>query len=185
MALKKFFGILCLLAFIILPTNRLEAVPTVAVLPFDNKSARQTTESLEDIFDGVREIVEIDIVGTNRFQQVPRTPEDIQKALDSIKFDHSGLVDPATAAQYGKMLGAQYLVLGTVTGISTKGNETIAHLSLRMIEVERAVITLAGRGTGKAKGKSKDDIQEALRKAADDALNGKRGMLTMMRGGKK
>ena len=43
MALKKFFWILCLLAFIVLPTNRLEAVPSVAVLPFDNKSARQTT----------------------------------------------------------------------------------------------------------------------------------------------
>ena len=185
MSLKKFLGILCLLACIVLPTNRLEAVPTVAVLPFDNKSAKQTTESLENALEVTREYVEEEIFDTHRFQQVPRTPEYIQKTLDEIKFDHSGLVDPATAARYGKMLGAQYLVLGTVTGISFKGNETIAHLSLRMIEVERAVITLAGRGTGKAKGKSKDDIQEALQKAADDALNGKRGMLTMMRGRKK
>ena len=128
-----------------------------------------------------RKYVEEEICDPHRFQPVLRTPEDIQKVLDSIKFDHSGLVDPATAAQYGKMLGAQYLVLGTITGISTKGNETIAHLSLRMIEVERAVIFLAGRGSGKSKG----DIHEALEKAAEDALNGKRGMLTMMRGGKK
>lgn len=185
MTLKKFVGIFCLLMFIVLPTNYLEAAPTVAVLPFDNKSARKSTENLEDIFDGVRENVENDITRTGRFEPVPRTSTDIQKPLDEIKFDHSGLVDPATAAKYGKMIGAQYLVLGTITGISFKGNETIAHLSLRMIEVERAVIFLAGRGTGKAKGKSKEDIQEALQKAAEDALNGKRGMLTMMRGGKK
>ena len=181
MSLKKFFGILCLLAFIILPTNRLEAVPSVAVLPFDNKSARQTTESLEDIFDGVRENVETDIVRTGKFQPVPRNPEAMQKIFDLMKFDHSGAVDISTAAQYGKLVGAQYLVLGTVTGLSKKGNELIAHLSLRMVEVETARIFLAGRGSGKSKG----DVYEALEKAAEDALNGKRGMLTMMRGGKK
>lgn len=183
MTLKKFVGIFCLLMFIVLPTNYLEAAPTVAVLPFDNKSARKSTENLDDIFETVRENVEYDIVATGKFDSYTRTQ--IQKPLDEIKFDHSGLVDPSTAAQYGKMVGAQYLVLGTVTGLSFKGNETIAHLSLRMIEVETAKIFLAGRGTGKAKGKSKEDIQQALQKAAEDALNGKRGMLTMMRGGKK
>ena len=50
-----------------------------------------------------------------------------------------------------------------------------------MVEVETARIFLAGRGSGKSKG----DVYEALEKAAEDALNGKRGMLTMMRGGKK
>lgn len=181
MFLKKFWGVFCLLAILILPSNYLEAAPTVAVLPFDNKSAKQSTETLENILDGVRENVETDIVRTGKFQPVPRNPEAMQKIFDLMKFDHSGAVDISTAAQYGKMLGAQYLVLGTVTGLSKKGNETIAHLSLRMIEVERAVIFLAGRGSGKSKG----DISEALQKAADDALNGKRGMLTMMRGGKK
>lgn len=179
MTLKKFFGILCLLMSIVLPINYSEAAPTVAVIPFDNQSARQNTGSLETVFNGVRDNVEIDIVQTGKFDSLDRTQ--IQKLLDEIKFNHTALVDPATAAQYGKMIGAQYLVLGTVTGLSTKGKEMIVHLSLRMIEVETARIFLAGRGSGKSKG----DIQEALQKAADDALNGKRGMLTMMRGGKK
>ena len=183
MTLKKFVGILCLLMFIVLPTNYLEATPTVAVLPFDNQSARQSNESFEDALEKTRKYVEDEICWTGKFDSYTRTQ--IQKPLDEIKFDHSGLVDPATAAQYGKMVGAQYLVLGTVTGLSFKGNETITHLSLRMIEVETAKIFLAGRGTGKAKGKSKEGIQQALQKAAEDALNGKRGMLTMMRGGKK
>lgn len=180
MFMKKFLGVLCLLAIILLPTNYLEAAPSVAVLPFDNQSARQST-NLDSALEKARAYIEDEIVWTGKFQPVPRNPEAMQKILDSIKFDHSGVVDISTAAQYGKMLGAQYLVLGTVTGLSKKGNETIAHLSLRMIEVERAVIFLAGRGSGKSKG----DIHEALEKAAEDALNGKRGMLTMMRGGKK
>ena len=179
MSLKKFFGLLCLLMFIVLPMNNLEAAPRVAVVPFDNQSARQNTESLENIFDDVRANIEVDIVQTGKFDSLDRTQ--IQKLLEEIKFDHSALVDPATAAQYGKMVGAQYLVLGSVTGLSTKGNEMIAHLTLRMVEVETSRIFLAGRGSGKSKG----DVQEALEKAADDALNGKRGMLTMMRGGKK
>ena len=181
MSLKKFWGILCLLAILILPTNHLEAAPRVAVLPFDNQSAKQSSKNLDAAFEKARAYVEEEIVWTGKFQQVPRNPEVMQKIFDSMKFDHSGAVDIATAAQYGKWLGAQYLVLGTVTGLSKKGNETIAHLSLRMIEVERAVIFLAGRGSGKSKG----EISESLEKAAEDALTGKRGMLTMLRGGKK
>ena len=178
MSLKNFLGILCLLAFVVLPTNRLEAAPTVAVIPFDNQSARQNP-AVESILETARSNVEVDIVQTGRFDSLDRTQ--IQRLLDEIKFNHTALVDPSTAAQYGKMVGAQYLVLGTVTGLSLKGKEMIAHLSLRMIEVETARIFLAGRGSGK----SKSDIDEALEKAVEDALNGKRGMLTMMRGGRK
>ena len=177
--LKRFFGILLVLALIILPTNYLEAAPRVAVVPFDNQSARQGSDSLDNAFETARSNVEIDIVQTGRFDSLDRTQ--LQKLLDEIKFNQTALVDPATAAQYGKMVGAQYLVLGTVTGLSKQGNEMVAHLTLRMIEVETAGIYLAGRGSGKSKG----DIHTALEKAAEDALTGKRGMLTMMRGGKK
>ena len=182
MSLKKFICLFSLLTIIFLPTVTFAEPPSVAVLPFDNQSARQSTESLEYALENTRKYVEDEILWTGKFKQADR--KNMQILLDSMKFDHSGLVDPATAAQYGKMIGAQYLVLGTVTGISVKGNETIAHLSLRMIEVERAVIFLAGRGTGKSKEKSNDGIREALNKAAEDALNGKRGILTMMHGKK-
>ena len=175
--MKKFFMAFVLLAVIILPTAYLEAAPRVAVIPFDNQSARQNNPSVDSILEQARSNVEIDIVQTGKFDPLDRTQ--INKLLDEIKFDHSALVDPATAAQYGKMVGAQYLVLGTVTGLTSKGNEMIAHLSLRMIEVETARIFLAGRGSGKSKG----DMSEAMEKAAEDALTGKRGMLTMMRGG--
>ena len=173
---KKFFLLLGLIAFIILPTNYLEAAkPRVAVIPFDNQSARQSTAQIESAIEETRANVEIDIVQTGKFDPLTRT--DLKKLLDEIKLDQTALVDPATAAKYGKMVGAQYLVLGTVTGLSNKNGEMVAHLSLRMIEVETARIYLAGRGSGSSKG----DIETALDKAATDALKGKRGMLTMMK----
>ena len=174
MLIKKFWAILCLLAFIVLPTNYLEAAPRVAVVPFDNQSARQSTDSFNSVLEEARANVEVEIIQTKKFDSLDRSQ--LQKLLDEIKFNQTALVDPSTAAQYGKMVGAQYLVLGTVTGLTAKGSEMIAHLSLRMIEVETARIYLAGRGSGKSKG----DVYDALEKAADDALYGKRGMLTMM-----
>lgn len=152
--------------------------PSVAVIPFSNQSPRPGIVNEGDM-NAIRADVETDIVQTGKFRSLTRT--EIEKLLEEIKFDNSGLVDPATAARYGKMVGAQYLVLGTVTGLGTKkGNQYVAHLSLRMIEVETAEIFLAGRGTGQ----SKSDAFEALQKAANDALTGQRGMLTMLRGGK-
>ena len=179
MSLKKFIWLFSLLTIILFPTVTFAELPRVAVIPFDNKSARQGTPAVEGILETARSDVETDIVQTGRFDSLSRT--DIQKLLDEIKFDHTALVDPATAARYGKMVGAQYLVLGTVTGLTSNGKEIVAHLSLRMIEVETARIYLAGRGDGVSK---KGDATEAMNKAVDDALYGKRGMLATIRGKK-
>lgn len=164
-----------MLALFLLPTICFaDGLPKVAIIPFNNQSPRQVVSDGE--IDQIRDIIEIDIKQTGKFKAFTRT--EIDKLLEEIKFDQSGLVDPATAAKYGKMIGAQYLVLGTITGLGTKtGSQYIANLSLRMIEVETAEIFLAGRG----KGESKRSAFEALEKAAEDALTGKRGMLTMMR----
>ena len=176
--MKKFFLLIGFLTIIFFPTTYLEAAPRIAVIPFDDQSARKVSES--DIYD-VMDLVQTMIVHTKKFDPCDRTPEDIKKAMAEMQMNNTAAFDPATASKLGKMIGAEYLVLGTVTGLSTKKNgEISAHLSLRMIEVETARIFLAGRGNGK----SKEDSQDALSKAAKDALNGEIGMLTMLRGGK-
>ena len=177
MLLKKFLVFLFLSAIIFLPLKYLEAAPRVAVIPFENQSARQTSD-FDGVLEQARADVEFYIVQTGKFDPLDRVS--LLKLFDEIKLNHTALFDPTTAAQYGKMVGAQYLVLGSVTGMSKKGNELVAHLSLRMIEVETARIFLAGRGSGKSKG----DASAAMEKAVEDAVNGKRGMLTMFRGGK-
>ena len=180
MLFKKIIACLCAFAFLVLPTMCAEAAskPIVAVIPFTDQSARKSASNQEAI-DNAWDYVENAIRQTNRFRTMTRTQ--IDKLVDELKLDNeSGLIDPSTAAKYGKMIGAQYLILGTVTGLGNKSSDTVAHLSLRMIEVETAEIYLSGRGKGKAK-----DSFDALEKAAKDALNGEMGMLTMLRGGKK
>ena len=178
MFLKKFFGIFCLLTFLFLPLNCSAAKPSVAVIPFSDQSPRHGIVN-ENTMNIIRECVETDVVQTGKFRPLTRT--EIQKLIDEIKFDQSGLVDPSTAAKYGKMIGAQYLIIGTVTGLGMqKVNQYVAHLSLRMIEVETAEIIFAGRGTGQ----SKISTFDALQIATEDALHGQRGMITMLNGGK-
>lgn len=176
--IKKSILLLGFLAVVFLPITYIEAAPRIAVIPFNDQNVRKVSES--NLYD-VMDLVQTMIVQTKRFDPCDRTPADIQRAMDEMRINNTSAFNPATSSKLGEMLGAQYLVLGTITGLTTKKNgEIAAHLSLRMIEVETARIFLAGRGTGK----SKDDSHDALEKAAKDALNGEMGMLTMLRGGK-
>ena len=152
--------------------------PRMAVIPFANQSAGYISPSLMECLKTTRDDIESDLVQTGYFDSLTRT--EVDHLLDEIKLDHSGLVDPNTAAKYGKMVGAQYLVLGSISGLNpTPNGRYNVHLSLRMIEVETARIFLAGRGVGK----SGNDVEEAVEKAAQDALSGQRGLITMYKGG--
>lgn len=183
MFLKKFFGLLILSAIIFFPTNFLEAAgkPTVAVIPFEDQSPRKNVV-LEGDLDRICEDIGIDIKQTNKFNVVDRTQ--LKKIFHEFELEYGkakDFFDPATVNKIGHMLGAEYLVLGTVNGYRAKKEERYtAYLSLRMIKVETAEVFLSGRGEGN----SKENMLEALRKASDDALNGKRGMLTMLSGRK-
>ena len=180
MFLKKFLSLL-VLAVILIPTVCQAAdLPRMAVIPFKNQAARIGVISDNDA-ENIRLDVEIDIVQTGKFDQAIRG-EDMNSLLTEMIENNNlnrdiVLYDPATASKFGLWIGAQYLVLGTITelGEMSKG-KYVASLSLRMIEVETARIYLAGRGKGEGK-----SAKAALEKAAEDALNGKRGMLTMMR----
>lgn len=178
MYVKKIIFLLILAIFVVPLTSAFanSNKPSVAIMPFSDQSPRKGVITQNEIND-IRLDIETDIVQTGKFRLLTRT--EIDKLLAEIQFDNSGLVDPATAAEYGKMIGANYLMLGTITGVSeSKGKNFIVNVSLRMIEVETAEIFLAGRGTGK----SKKTALEALQKATEDALRGQRGMLTMLRG---
>ena len=117
MFIKKIIAVGFLLALLILPSMSAEAAkPIVAVLPFNDQSPRKGSADNQAALENAMDYVTTALGHTNKFQMLTRT--DIAPILDSIKFDHSGLVDPATAAQYGKMIGAQYIVVGTVTGLA-------------------------------------------------------------------
>ncbi len=180
---RKVFMVLCMLACFILPgvcSAGLMDYPRVALFPIANQAAGTNTRVGEGEMTNIRTMVDADLRSFGGFDMMERP--DIDKILMEQEFSHSAIVDPGSAAKLGKILGAQYIVLGTITGISKNPDtrETIAHLTLRMLEVETARIALAGMG----KGKSKAGTIEALDAATEDALHGNRGIITQLQGRK-
>ncbi len=154
--------------------------PRLAVMPLIDQTTRSLgEEELGRVYNFINEELEF----SQRFQLVTRDINDIKRALDELKFQQSGLVDPSTAARVGKFLGAEYIVLASVTGLSSNSRgkgRLVGHVSLRVVDVETAAIALAGRGTGRG-----DDTYETLENTVMDAMDGKRGILTLMQGGRR
>lgn len=80
------------------------------------------------------------------------------------KINMSGFVDQGTAVQMGKIAGAQFMVIGNVTGLTTKENIAAlrantanasnaqhvvnANVTLRIVDIETGRIVVAGIGKG-------------------------------------
>ncbi len=148
----------------------------VAVLPFMDKAV---------IHDGISRQIKLDnlsgwvgdLLNEQRefnFYMVDR--EDIDKVIEEQALNNSDFFDPAMASRLGRLVGAQYVTVGSLTGISRKKDKIVAHIYVRLIEVETGHVYLSGRGNGTG-----GDEFMALEKAADDAVLGKRGLLTRYR----
>ena len=137
--------------------------PTVAVLPFANKGIVSKGMGIEDA-QLVSEFVIEDLIDSGYFDVIER--EQLDNVLAEQSFGMSGLVDQSTAPQAGQLLGAQYIIYGNVTGLTTKESgasamgmgasaglqkhKVTANVSARIIEVSTGRIILAGRGTGES-----------------------------------
>lgn len=160
-------AILFLLLSIRVTSAGLMDYPTVAVLPFTNKGIVSKGMGLEDA-QLVSEFVIEDLLDSGLFDIIER--EQLDNILAEQSFGTSGLVDPTTAPQMGSLLGAQYILYGNVTGLTTKESgagvgalgagagvqkhKVTANISARIIEVSTGRVVLAGRGTGESSSSS-------------------------------
>lgn len=122
------------------------------------------------------------------FELLSRT--DVDKMVQEQELAATGLVDDSTAPVFGKMLGAEYLLIANVTGLTnTKKNkgknnyEVTAKMSARIVEVETGRMVLAATSSATSKVKvtgslvrvgtnsfSPELADEALEKAANDLV---------------
>ncbi|MGM9580020.1 MAG: CsgG/HfaB family protein [Anaerovibrio sp.] len=184
--------------------------PTLAIIPFGKKASISPELTLHDVTIA-NEIVYDELVNSGYFNVVER--ERLDAVCDEMSFDMSGLVDQGSAARVGKMLGAQYILIGSLNGLSTRrsdaeivgiGNknaQVYAHISMRVVEVETGSVVLTGRGNGRATntlthaplriihigniGFDQEQVYDAIEKATMDAVNGKRGLITALEGRRK
>jgi len=98
----------------LLPARAHEAArfSRVAVLPFSGNHGRQVSSEVEAI------MVSLQVEGKPFFKVIERS--EIDKVAREHEFQMSGSVDETTAASFGKMLGAEAVVLGTVNQFKTE-----------------------------------------------------------------
>jgi len=115
-----------------------EEAPAVAILDFAVQSAASGYEALaSDVPNALAEA----FLRSGALLPIERSS--LEKILAEQELSLSGAVDPGAAAQIGRLAGAQYVLLGSVTVIGDQ-----VRLSGRLVDVESAEIHWAGSATG-------------------------------------
>lgn len=105
---------------------------TLAVLYFENAGSSQ----LDPLKVGLAQMLVSDLRGTPGITVIERSQ--LQAIMDELKLGHSGVVDPATAAKVGKLLGADTLLLGSYFELMGT-----LRVDARLVRVESGEIVLA------------------------------------------
>ena len=97
--------------------------PRVAVLDFDYATVQSTSAAMfgndVDVGKGISNLLVTDLVRSGFYSVIERSALD--KVLAEQNFSNSNRADPTTAARIGKILGVDYIIVGSITEF---GNET-------------------------------------------------------------
>ena len=140
------------------PARPLDARPIIAVVEFGDESkygeANLGSQALR--------ICETELSKSRQVVLVDR--KTIERVIQEQKFQNSGLTDPSSAAQMGKLVNAKFIISGAVTnfGVYKEGHQVLGGLysdkttfakcevDAKMIDVQRGVIVTAWNGNGEA-----------------------------------
>ena len=132
-----------------------EDLPTVAVMDFTGFMLGESGNSAP-LGKAVSVMLISEMQGRPGMRIVER--QDLKTLLNEQALAVSGMVDDDTAIEIGRLLGAQYVVLGQSTVVMT----TI-RMDMRMVNVETSEIVSVQKLSGNA-----EDMLEILVRAADD-----------------
>jgi len=102
----------------------------IAVLSFEAKNVNQETA------DAVADILHTELFNTNRFEVIER--QAINKILEEQKLQMTGITDMSQAAEIGKMLNVEKILIGSVNRL---GQTYI--INTRLVGVETGALELA------------------------------------------
>ena len=144
----------------------------VAVMDFDFSTIQKWWESNWDVGKGIGDLIVDELVNNGTFSVIER------KQLDTIlaeqDFSNSNRANPGSAAEIGKLLGVDAIIIGSVTqfgvekkgfglgaiagklrrfgggGIGTKKGKAEVKLTARIVDINTAEILASERGNGKS-----------------------------------
>jgi curli biogenesis system outer membrane secretion channel CsgG len=150
----------------------------VGVVDFVNKAPYAQAR----LGDTATDIMITELVKTGKYIVVER--DKLDKILAEQKFGQSGVIDPATAAQAGKVLGLQAIVTGSVSqfGVKSEGKDFIVTQSkqqivectvdIRVVDTETGQVLLADSGKGVVKKGSGKFLGMGNQSKYDETLEG-------------
>ena len=132
------------------------ARPVVAVFNFDNNSIGKDAADYNGIGKGVADFLITDLAANPSVTVVDR--DHLQQVLQEQNLVRQGAVDQQTAVRVGKLVGAQYAILG---GFMSDGRGTMV-LTGRSVNLETGVVTNPQRVQAKT-----DDVLGLIAKLSD------------------
>ena len=118
-------------------------IQTIAIMPFDNYSTGEFQEKLGALGKGLADFFAYDFAKISSFTIVER--DKIEFIMRELELQKSGAVDRAAAVRVGKILGAQYMVFGSITQIDFRQTRMV----VRVVSVETSEIVAQADREGK------------------------------------
>ena len=161
--MKKIFLIATLIIFCMTGlTNAATPIknhPRIAVAEFSNKAI--TSEGFRDQdYSSATEYAIYQLSASDWFDLIDYEQMVTVARMHSI--NRSGLFDPSTVPQLGKFLAAEYLLVGSLTGMTVKESDVkvvgvggtkytvTANVTVRFVDIETLKVAGVGMGTGKS-----------------------------------
>lgn len=150
----------------------------IGVVDFENK-----TSYGQRLGTAASDILVTELAKTGRFVVVER--DKLNKLLDEQKLQSSGVIDPKTVVQVGKVLGLNAIVTGAVSefGVKTEGSEYLlvqskrqtaeVTVDIRLVDAETGQVVYADSGKGTAKSGKGSVLGLGTRGGYDETLEGK------------
>ncbi|MFO7894529.1 MAG: CsgG/HfaB family protein [Longimicrobiales bacterium] len=133
-------------------------VPTIAVLDFNAFSL--TGEDADAVGRGLATMITTVLADRPQVHVVDR--QQIQQLIESRQLALSGRMDESRALELGRLLGAQYIVIGNVALEPER-----ARIDLRVLDVASGTVEKASRQQG-----GRDRMLDLVTALADDFLDG-------------
>jgi len=116
------FSLLVISIFVSPPLSAQSNRPTIAVLNFEFGSVQQWWSGNQDIGTGISDMLVDELVNTGSFRVIER--KQLEAIMAEQNLAQSERADPSakTVAQIGKLLGARYIVTGSVTKFGTENS---------------------------------------------------------------
>ncbi len=132
---------------------------TIAVLDFKNNSPTESSD-LKPLEQGLADVVITTLTQAQGLKVVER--REIKAIFEEMALGQSGVIDESTAQNVGKLLGAQFLVLGSFM----KGFQEDIRIDCRIVRTETGLTLKAEQVSGKLK-----EIIKLMNQLSEKILN--------------